>query len=96
MVVALEATVVHQVSSFDRVTDDGCLATKQTLRMTFKIIAILPLGSSLTFFKNYFLAAAPEAAGVFALALEANPQLTWRDMQHLVTTSKVILTYPYF
>lgn len=34
-------------------------------------------------------AAAPEAAGVFALTLEANPQLTWRDMQHLtVLTAK--------
>jgi len=34
-------------------------------------------------------AAAPEAAGVFALALEANRGLTWRDMQHLtVLTSK--------
>ncbi|XP_048864262.1 neuroendocrine convertase 2 [Brienomyrus brachyistius] len=34
-------------------------------------------------------AAAPEAAGVFALALEANPALTWRDLQHLtVLTSK--------
>ncbi|KAA8583722.1 hypothetical protein FQN60_014930 [Etheostoma spectabile] len=34
-------------------------------------------------------AAAPEAAGVFALAIEANPNLTWRDMQHLsVLTSK--------
>ncbi|MEE6474483.1 hypothetical protein FKM82_010398 [Ascaphus truei] len=34
-------------------------------------------------------AAAPEAAGVFALALEANPDLTWRDLQHLtVLTSK--------
>lgn len=34
-------------------------------------------------------AAAPEAAGVYALALEANPQLTWRDIQHLtVLTSK--------
>ncbi|KAK7901860.1 hypothetical protein WMY93_018629 [Mugilogobius chulae] len=34
-------------------------------------------------------AAAPEAAGVFALAIEANPGLTWRDMQHLsVLTSK--------
>ena len=34
-------------------------------------------------------AAAPEAAGVFALALEANPKLTWRDIQHLtVLTSK--------
>lgn len=28
-------------------------------------------------------AAAPEAAGVFALALEANPNLNWRDLQHL-------------
>jgi len=28
-------------------------------------------------------AAAPEAAGVFALALEANNNLTWRDVQHL-------------
>lgn len=34
-------------------------------------------------------AAAPEAAGVYALALEANPDLTWRDVQHLtVLTSK--------
>jgi len=34
-------------------------------------------------------AAAPEAAGVFALAIEANRLLTWRDMQHLtVLTSK--------
>ncbi|KAK3869911.1 hypothetical protein Pcinc_024806 [Petrolisthes cinctipes] len=34
-------------------------------------------------------AAAPEAAGVFALALEASPHLTWRDIQHLtVLTSK--------
>ncbi|XP_063918835.1 neuroendocrine convertase 2 isoform X1 [Zophobas morio] len=34
-------------------------------------------------------AAAPEAAGVFALALEANNNLTWRDVQHLtVLTSK--------
>lgn len=28
-------------------------------------------------------AAAPEAAGVFALAIEANPEITWRDLQHL-------------
>lgn len=28
--------------------------------------------------------AAPLAAGIFALVLEANPELTWRDMQHLV------------
>ncbi|CAF1234863.1 unnamed protein product [Adineta steineri] len=29
-------------------------------------------------------ASAPLAAGIFALVLEANPQLTWRDMQHLI------------
>ena len=34
-------------------------------------------------------AAAPLAAGIFALVLQANPFLTWRDMQHLVVrTSK--------
>nr|XP_011450807.2 neuroendocrine convertase 1-like isoform X1 [Crassostrea gigas] len=30
-------------------------------------------------------AAAPLAAGIFALVLEANPNLTWRDMQHIIT-----------
>lgn len=30
-------------------------------------------------------AAAPLAAGIVALALEANPNLTWRDVQHLTT-----------
>ncbi|XP_048877204.1 neuroendocrine convertase 1 isoform X1 [Brienomyrus brachyistius] len=29
-------------------------------------------------------ASAPLAAGIFALALEQNPNLTWRDLQHLV------------
>ncbi|KAH8827302.1 peptidase S8/S53 domain-containing protein [Flagelloscypha sp. PMI_526] len=32
-------------------------------------------------------AAAPNAAGVFALALEARPELTWRDMQYLCITT---------
>jgi len=36
-------------------------------------------------------AAAPLAAGIFALVLEANRKLTWRDLQHLIVkTSKVI------
>ncbi|GAB1605210.1 proprotein convertase subtilisin/kexin type 4-like isoform X1 [Argonauta hians] len=29
-------------------------------------------------------ASAPMAAGIFALLLEANPNLTWRDVQHLI------------
>ncbi|XP_022528895.2 neuroendocrine convertase 1 [Astyanax mexicanus] len=34
--------------------------------------------------------AAPTAAGVLALVLEANPDLTWRDVQHLITrTAKI-------
>ncbi|XP_047502415.1 LOW QUALITY PROTEIN: neuroendocrine convertase 1-like [Penaeus chinensis] len=32
-------------------------------------------------------AAAPLAAGIFALALEVNPAMTWRDMQHAVVWS---------
>uniref|UniRef100_UPI00398F6BC2 proprotein convertase subtilisin/kexin type 4-like isoform X2 n=1 Tax=Pristiophorus japonicus TaxID=55135 RepID=UPI00398F6BC2 len=37
-------------------------------------------------------ASAPLAAGIIALALEANPTLTWRDMQHLVVrASKPLL-----
>lgn len=32
-------------------------------------------------------ASAPLAAGIAALALEANPNLTWRDMQYLVVLS---------
>jgi proprotein convertase subtilisin/kexin type 5 len=32
-------------------------------------------------------ASAPIAAGIVALALEANPELTWRDMQHIVVAS---------
>ena len=36
-------------------------------------------------------AAAPIAAGILALVLEANPNLTWRDVQHLlVHTSKLV------
>lgn len=32
-------------------------------------------------------ASAPLAAGMCALALEANPNLTWRDMQHIIVMS---------
>ncbi len=29
------------------------------------------------------------AAGIVALALEANPGLTWRDMQHIVVRTAI-------
>lgn len=32
-------------------------------------------------------ASAPLAAGICALALESNKQLTWRDMQHIVVAT---------
>ncbi|XP_057291193.1 neuroendocrine convertase 1-like [Hydractinia symbiolongicarpus] len=36
-------------------------------------------------------AAAPLAAGIFALVLQANPKLSWRDLQHLIVkTSKMV------
>jgi len=52
-------------------------------------VATTDLYGSCTLKHSGTSAAAPEAAGVFALALEANPDLTWRDVQHLtVLTSK--------
>lgn len=36
-------------------------------------------------------AAAPLAAGVYALVLEANPNLTWRDLQYLTVESSVLV-----
>jgi subtilisin family serine protease len=48
------------------------------------------LNSTCSYFSTFggTSAAAPTAAGVVALMLEANPNLTWRDVKHiLVTTS---------
>ena len=36
-------------------------------------------------------AAAPIASGIYALALEVNPCLTWRDVQHLTALTSVII-----
>ena len=36
-------------------------------------------------------AAAPLAVGVFALALQVRPELTWRDLQHICVRSAVLL-----
>ena len=34
-------------------------------------------------------ASSPMAAGITALTLEANPDLTWRDMQHIVVRTAI-------
>ena len=39
-------------------------------------------------------AAAPLAAGIFALVLQVNPALTWRDMQYLVMQTAVPIDLP--
>ncbi|KAL5008533.1 hypothetical protein ScPMuIL_014114 [Solemya velum] len=75
--------------------DESCSSTlastfsngKSTLRDAG--VATTDLYNNCTTTHSGTSAAAPEAAGVFALALEANPNLTWRDVQHLtVLTSK--------
>ncbi|VDO10472.1 unnamed protein product [Rodentolepis nana] len=52
-------------------------------------VATVDLYDECTLYHSGTSAAAPEAAGVLALTLEANPDLTWRDVQHLIVlTSK--------
>ncbi|XP_067942280.1 neuroendocrine convertase 2-like [Watersipora subatra] len=89
--------------SINSVTNDGETAgydesCSSTLASTFSNgkagyedagVATTDLFGNVTTKHSGTSAAAPEAAGVFALALEANPDLTWRDMQHIVVlTSK--------
>jgi len=47
-------------------------------------IATTDVGGGCTVSHTGTSAAAPLAAGIIALVLEANPSLTWRDVQHLV------------
>ncbi|XP_059487081.1 neuroendocrine convertase 1-like isoform X2 [Neocloeon triangulifer] len=49
-----------------------------------QMIATTDLFNSCTVKHTGTSAAAPLAAGIIALALEVNPELTWRDVQHLV------------
>lgn len=90
--------------SINSATNDGQTASydescSSTLASTFSNgkawftpdagVATVDLYGNCTLYHSGTSAAAPEAAGVFALALEANPKLTWRDVQHLtVLTSK--------
>ncbi|GLV44138.1 Furin 1 [Carabus blaptoides fortunei] len=50
-----------------------------------QMIATTDLGNECTIKHTGTSASAPLAAGIIALALEANPNLTWRDVQHLIT-----------
>ncbi|VDP42944.1 unnamed protein product [Schistosoma mattheei] len=90
--------------SINSVTNDGHTAVydescASTLASTFSNgkspflrdagVGTIDLYGNCTLHHSGTSAAAPEAAGVFALALEAQNELTWRDIQHLtVLTSK--------
>ncbi|NXK14924.1 PCSK4 convertase, partial [Herpetotheres cachinnans] len=72
---------------------EGCsaiLTTTYSSRTTSKVqIVTTDLHHHCTDKHTGTSASAPLAAGMIALALEANPALTWRDLQHLVIrTSK--------
>ncbi|CAH8504944.1 unnamed protein product [Dicrocoelium dendriticum] len=78
------------------VYDESCASTLASTFSNGKIsfrkdagVGTVDLYGNCTLHHSGTSAAAPEAAGVFALALETNPNLTWRDIQHLtVLTSK--------
>ena len=55
--------------------------------MKFSVLINMDVGGGCTVSHTGTSAAAPLAAGILALVLEANPSLTWRDVQHLVVYS---------
>ncbi|GLH05557.1 Furin-like protease 2, partial [Gryllus bimaculatus] len=67
---------------------ERCAATMATTyssgAYTDQMIATTDLGNTCTVKHTGTSASAPLAAGIIALALEVNPELTWRDVQHLV------------
>ena len=66
------------------------LASAFTSGNKFEVAIITPdLHGQCTRHHSGTSASAPIAAGIIALALEANPELSWRDVQHLIVwTSK--------
>ncbi|MFH4975758.1 hypothetical protein AB6A40_002467 [Gnathostoma spinigerum] len=58
--------------------------TYSSANMNQQAIVTTDAPTGCTRFHTGTSASAPLAAGIIALALEANPSLTWRDMQHVV------------
>ncbi|XP_055759371.1 PC3-like endoprotease variant B [Salvelinus fontinalis] len=64
--------------------------TGASLGNTLPLVTVSNLGDGCVTHFAGTSSAAPIAAGILALVLEANPDLTWRDMQHLIAmTAKV-------
>jgi len=59
-------------------------ACASTLATTFTNLVTTDFRMGCTDHASGTSASAPMAAGVIALALEANPSLTWRDVQHII------------
>jgi subtilisin-like proprotein convertase family protein len=66
-------------------TGSSMMAVTHTSGNTRKITTTSQIGYSTTFGGSS--SAAPLASGMMALAVQANPTLTWRDAQHLVVHS---------
>ncbi len=66
-------------------TGSSMMAVSHTSGNTRKITTTSQLGYTTTFGGSS--SAAPLASGMVALALQANPTLTWRDAQHLIVHS---------
>ncbi|XP_041980967.1 neuroendocrine convertase 1-like [Aricia agestis] len=60
------------------------LATAYSSGANDQLIATTDINDQCTLGHSGTSAAAPLAAGIIALTLEANPNLTWRDVQHLI------------
>jgi len=70
-------------------------ATYSSGDQTEKQVATTDVNNECTLGHTGTSASAPLAAGVIALVLEANPQLSWRDVQHLVVrTSQFLPSLP--
>nr|XP_029498237.1 PC3-like endoprotease variant B [Oncorhynchus nerka] len=64
--------------------------TGASLENTLPLVTVSNLGDGCVTHFAGTSSAAPIAAGILALVLEANPDLTWRDVQHLIAmTAKV-------
>ncbi|KAF8261078.1 peptidase S8/S53 domain-containing protein [Lactarius quietus] len=56
---------------------------------------LIAQGAAVTTDKGKSQSAAPNAAGVYTLALSVRPELTWRDLQHLTVRTAERFSYKY-
>uniref|UniRef100_A0AAQ4PL92 P/Homo B domain-containing protein n=1 Tax=Gasterosteus aculeatus aculeatus TaxID=481459 RepID=A0AAQ4PL92_GASAC len=75
----------------DGATVDGPLSlTARALRLGTHEVTVTNMDDGCVTYFPGTSSAAPIAAGILALALEVNPALTWRDVQHLIANTAKI------